>query len=148
MPSLDPIEIDTSIEGLAEDEEGRTWRKNAVGDWGRCIWTLCAATSMVTSKYLLVDLNFHYPLHLVILQLGAAGAITLYDNMTRRPRNVTAVARIPKSFDIALSGLEVLSLILSAQAILHFPNLSTLAMLPVNPVNNRLPFVTDLIVRF
>jgi hypothetical protein len=154
MLSPEPIEIlaDTNKDGLAEEEEERTRREKTFGDWKLCVWTLCATTSMVTSKYLLVDLNFHYPLHLVILQLGAACAITLYDNVIRRPRNVTAIACIPKGrswlFDMALSGPAALSLPLSTQAILHFPNLSTLAMLPVNPVENYLLFTADSFLRF
>ena len=144
--------VDTSREGVAEEEEGRIRQENTFGDRERCIWTLCTATSMITSKYLLVDLNFHYPLHLVILQLSAAGAITMYDNVTRRSRNVTVVARIPKGhpwlFGMAVNGPMALSLPLATQAILHFPNLPTLAMLPVNPVDNCFPFATDFILRF
>lgn len=154
MVSPEPTEmvVNTSRDGLPEEEQGRRQHENAFGDRERCIWTLCAATSMITSKYLLVDLNFHYPLHLVILQLGAAGAITLYDNVTKRPRNMAAVARIPKSrpwlFNMAVSSLEALCLPLSTQAILHFPNLSTLAMLPVNPLDNRFLFTTNFMLRF
>ena len=139
-PEPPEIPADTSREGRVE-EEGRTHRENAFGDWKRFVWTLCAATSMVISKYLLVDLNFHYPLHLAILQLGAAGVITLYDTVIRRPWNVAAVTRTPNGrqwlFNVALSGPEALSLLFSTQAILHFPNLSTLAILPVNSVANR-----------
>jgi len=143
MASLEREELElhgnTSSGNLHEDLENRTGCKSTEGNLERCVWTLCAAVSIGTTKYILVDLNFHYPLHLVIIQLVAAGTVTLCFRATRLENIITATNGTGNRswlFGMTLSGLEALSLAFSTQAILHFPNLSTLAMLPVGPLHN------------
>ena len=106
---------------------------STMGDWDHYAWTLCAATSIVTSKYILVDFNYHYPLHLVMMQLVTAGAVTLLTRAAKSGGVVDPVAadeNHPRLLFIS-NCLDASSLALASQAILHFPNISTLAMLPV-----------------
>lgn len=133
------VDSTTSSDGLHEDFENASDYSNTIGDWVRCAWTLCAAASIVTSKFILVDFNFHYPLHLVIIQLVAAGAITLFGKAGSLENIVgTTIVSVnhPWLFSTMLNCLDALSLAFSTQAILHFPNLPTLAMLSVNNLLN------------
>jgi len=107
------------------------------------IWTLCAAIAIVSTKVLLVDKDFHYPLHLLWLHLLGAGGLRLVCQLWR-PRGFQPVlAQEPTGDGPQLSRwagvlLHTLAVLLGAialplfvQALLHFENLPTLTMLSV-----------------
>lgn len=129
------VDGSTSSDSLHEGFEDPPNYRNTIGDWERCAWTLCAVASIVTSKYVLVDFNFHYLLHLVIIQLVVAGAVTLFGRAAG-PKNIVSTTILkeyhPWLFGAVFNCLDALSLVFSTQSILHFPNLATLAMLSVN----------------
>lgn len=124
------VEDTTSSAGLDEGFEDSTDSGNTTGDWERCAWTLCAAASLVTSKYILVDYNFHYPLHLVTIQVVATGAVALFGRYAGF-ENIIVKENRSWQFIAMVNCLDALALALWTQTILHFPNLATLGMLPV-----------------
>jgi len=129
------VEDTTSSFGLEEGFEDSTDSRNTTGDWEHYAWTLCAAVSLVTSKYILVDYNFHYPLHLVTIQVVATGAIALFGRAAGFENIIsTTIVKENHSWQfIAIANcLDALALIFWTQTILHFPNLATLGMLPVS----------------
>lgn len=94
------------------------------------IWALCTGVSMYTSKLLLVDMNLHYPLHLHLLQLAIATLLVLVFSSPRHQ-----YTRLPTFTECTVifgaSCLMALSTGFNLQAILHFPNLTTLTMFSV-----------------
>ena len=107
-----------------------------IGGRSRHIWAFCAATSLFTSKHLLVDVNLHYPMHLLLTQFAAATALALYFHLTPGIQTLRVRSRQLRTRDWALlivsTCLTALSMPLTIQAILHFQNMSTLAMFPVS----------------
>lgn len=127
-------EDNTSCDGAQEEFEDAPGYRNASGDWGRVAWTLCAAASIVTSKYILVDCNYHYPFHLVLMQVLAIAAVALLGRAVGVNHLVpTSIIKENRDWGwiATVDCLEGLSLAFWIQAILHFPNLATLGMLPV-----------------
>jgi hypothetical protein len=129
------IEGRTSSDALHEGFKDYTDSGNTTGDWERCAWTLCAAVSFVTSKYVLVDYNFHYPLHLVTIQVVATGAIALFGRAAGFENIISTMIvkeNRPWQFIAMVNCLDALAMAFWTQTILHFPNLATLGMLPVS----------------
>jgi hypothetical protein len=55
----------------------------------RFSWTLSAAVSLLSAKYLLVESNFHYPLLLYLAQLAAVTIVaTIYHQWPRRRQDM------------------------------------------------------------
>ncbi|KAH7138324.1 hypothetical protein B0J11DRAFT_12740 [Dendryphion nanum] len=100
------------------------------------VWAVCASVSIVTSKYLLVDLNFHFPLHLHIWQLMGVIAFTSC-NLLRHPLSPNErLFRLtgPQWIFLVLLAVSIAtSLIFSIEALLHYPNVTTIAMLSTIP---------------
>lgn len=106
-----------------------------VRSWPRCAWTVSAALSLLSSRYLLVDLNVHYPLHLHLVQLGAAATIATILHLRRRSASTglsDETSRPRWSVFVVLAALMASATIFSLQAVLHIQNLPTLAMLTVS----------------
>lgn len=98
-------------------------------------WPLCAAASLASSKYLLVDAGLHYPFHLFLLQ-------TIFAILLRVLELACCLKTLPgipietptRGYLLVASLLSIIiasSSILTLQALLHFPNLATIAMLSV-----------------
>jgi len=125
----------TSSAGFHEGFEDSTDSGNTTGHWERCAWTPCAAISLVTSKYILVDYDFHYPLHLVIIQVVTTGVIALFGRAAGFENTLsTRIVNENRSwqFIAIVNCLDALALTFWTQTILHFPNLATLGMLLVS----------------
>ncbi|KAF1956525.1 hypothetical protein CC80DRAFT_444984 [Byssothecium circinans] len=97
------------------------------------VWAVAATVSIITSRYLLVELNVHYPLHLHLLQLAAAGAITTVDYLQQEPSHSTPSLRRTswrEWFPFAIiAALMAVATVFSVQAVLHAQNLPTMLML-------------------
>jgi hypothetical protein len=105
-------------------------------------WVLCTTLSISSSRYLLLDLGLHYPFCIHLLQLHAALLVTVLRPARFRKGMETVRSRslsrgqflraLLRSVLISLSGT------LAMQAIMHFPNLATIVMLPVrHPLNGK-----------
>ncbi|KAF2869135.1 hypothetical protein BDV95DRAFT_112948 [Massariosphaeria phaeospora] len=105
---------------------------DAIRSHPRYVWTLCAGLSLLSSKYLLVDLNVHFPLHLHLLQLATTALLSL-SLSTRRHQTSAEAAKRPTVvgwlFLVVLASLMAASTAMTTQAILHFQNMPTLVML-------------------
>ena len=98
----------------------------------RYVWTLCALISLVSSKRLFVDLNIHYPSHMHLLHLTVASLYVLASYRRRKESDNSPLPSIRDTLFLAgLSCLMALSVGFTLQSIVHFPNPTTLAMLPV-----------------
>jgi hypothetical protein len=98
-------------------------------------WALCAAVSVLSSKCLLLDIGFHYPYHLHLLQLSTVLIarllqLVLTPPKLRRTLSTSASTRALQS-TILHAGIMAASSICIGQAILHFRNLPTVVMLSV-----------------
>jgi len=115
----------------------------------RWAWTACAAVSLLSTKYLLVDLNVHYPLHLHLIQLAATTLLTVQQLL---PQELQLSSLDRGSYPaaggwmilIGVTSLMAASMILNLQAVLHFQNLPTLVMLSVSspPGHFQTPLLT------
>jgi len=99
------------------------------------VWVPCAAVSLTTSKYLLVDASLHYPLHLQLLQHAAALLLLLlwrtfrsdeYSTGTEPLEDFQWASQLCVSFLLAVAGGCTM------QAVLHLPNITLIAMLAVS----------------
>lgn len=109
---------------------------------GWVVWTFSIAISVVTTKYILVTRNYHYPLHLLLSQLLLAALGSTCRTVRRRGRLSIAFSapgweKIWKSrklkgpFELVAIVFSAVSLPLTMQAMLHFWNLTTLCMVAV-----------------
>lgn len=105
----------------------------------RLLWLLSSTVALVSTKYILVDLNYHYPIFLTLLQLTAALAVWPFAvryplirdlNWPTSFWNSSLRTTLSPAHGVAALALGS-SLPLYAQAALHFQNLPTLAMLSV-----------------
>jgi hypothetical protein len=107
------------------------------------LWTLSAALSLITTKYILVTRNYHYPLHLLLLQLGVASLGSTCRSMRHKGRLSLAFSapgwrvvwrsrKLRGPFELLAIACAATSLPLAMQALLHFWNLATLAMITVS----------------
>ncbi|PVH97692.1 hypothetical protein DM02DRAFT_673924 [Periconia macrospinosa] len=98
-------------------------------------WTFAATLSILTSRYLLVELNAHYPIHLHLLQLATAGAITTatYSRQTFAQSSPSiGKEKWQQWLPLAIvAALMATATTFSVQAVLHSQNLPTLTMLAV-----------------
>jgi hypothetical protein len=100
------------------------------------LWAMCAALSVSSSKYLLLDLGFHYPFCLLLLQLVPTILLCAF---ILAQHKVEACQIVPPgsliSWPPLRTGLQAslvaLSSALVLQATLHFPNPNILVMLSV-----------------
>ncbi|KAF2641348.1 hypothetical protein P280DRAFT_468980 [Massarina eburnea CBS 473.64] len=99
------------------------------------VWAVAATISILSSRYLLIELNVHYPLHLHLLQLAVTGAITAADYLQQDPSYSTPSLRRTswrKWLPFAvIAAVMATATVCSIQAILHSQNLPTLIMLAV-----------------
>jgi hypothetical protein len=106
---------------------------NLAADQQPFLWALSAAVSLSSSKYLLVDEGLHCPLHLHLLQLGSLTIWSVLGFVRQETCPPSSLLRSRRGFllGIGLPGGMAVASGLLLQAILHFPNLATMAMLPV-----------------
>jgi hypothetical protein len=97
------------------------------------LWALSAAISLSSSKYLLVDVGLHCPLHLHLLHLGSLTLWSVLGFARQEACPPSSLVRSKPGFllGVVLPGGMAVASGLVLQAILHFPNLATIAMLPV-----------------
>ncbi|KAF2754110.1 hypothetical protein EJ05DRAFT_479659 [Pseudovirgaria hyperparasitica] len=100
-----------------------------------------ATIAFVSTKYILIDLYFHYPLHLLFAQLisllllsatlDLAASQTTSDKLAWLAQSISASQMVlePSKASVVACVALALSLPFLAQAILHFPNLPTVSML-------------------
>ncbi|GME35593.1 hypothetical protein GTA08_BOTSDO12126 [Neofusicoccum parvum] len=107
------------------------------------LWTLAASASVLSSRYLLVELN--YPLHLLLIHLFVVSAFLVSQRFAsairlRRETPTWLHATVEHTghqnaderwhHGLSTAVCVAASLPLSMQAILHWTNLSTLALMP------------------
>lgn len=101
------------------------------------LWTLSSAISLITSKRLLVDKTYYFPMHLLLFQLLATTAMVVFNAIwdaraSARSRPVFAeVFTSPNDWLPVLPAAvaQAFSLTLLSHAIFHLTNLPTLVML-------------------
>ncbi|KAL0258293.1 hypothetical protein SLS55_007467 [Diplodia seriata] len=109
------------------------------------LWTLSASISILSSRFILIELNYHFPLHLLLLHLFVLSAILVSHKFASA---IKARYQTPRWFQATVEytgesnpderwyhGLPTAicaaaALPLFMQAILHWVNLSTLALMP------------------
>ncbi|KAF2156192.1 hypothetical protein K461DRAFT_265613 [Myriangium duriaei CBS 260.36] len=103
------------------------------------VWSIAAAVSLITSRHLLILHNGHWPLHLLVLQLGFSSAWNGLAPL--RPTNppldkLSHNSRPTTSKRLTLVLLDILacaiSLPLYNQALLHFSSTAVLSMLSLS----------------
>lgn len=110
---------------------------------GWSLWTFSAALGLVTTKYILVTRNYHYPLHLLFLHLAVAAVGSTCTTVRHRGRTNVAFSapsaravwrsrKLKGPFELLAIALSALSLPLTMQSILHLWNLVTLTMVAVS----------------
>ncbi|KAF2272442.1 uncharacterized protein EI97DRAFT_504225 [Westerdykella ornata] len=100
----------------------------------RFLWTLCAGTSLLTSKYLFINAHLNYPVHIHLLQLSPLAVYTTLNYRARRRRDQTASQSSTKpswTYLTFLAALMTLAVVSTLQAILHFPNITAFVMLSI-----------------
>ena len=105
----------------------------------RFVWTVSASVSLLSTRYLLVESNFHYPVLLYLAQLIVATvAVIVQTTRSRKARGEEHVQRRGRQMHrgtyMALGAMcfAALSMLCMLQAVLHFTNLPTLTMLVVS----------------
>ncbi|KAF2707339.1 hypothetical protein K504DRAFT_384257 [Pleomassaria siparia CBS 279.74] len=117
--------------------ECRDSRHAWVGSSTRYVWTVCAAVSLWTSRYILVDSNLNYPLYLHVVQLGVTTVVALLQSLLlsggssdeegqKRPSRSRVLEWL---YLILVTSLMSGAMALNMQAVLHFSNLTTLVMM-------------------
>jgi hypothetical protein len=113
----------------------------------KCLWIICASTSALTSRSLLVDLNFHFPAHLCLLQVVASfGVSYLYSQwvaITEESAEIGTLKRNGLLLHVTCFFMAM-NVVLLPQAILHVPNASMLAMISVSQFEQFLTLDTKL----
>lgn len=121
--------------------------RDQVSSRPRCVWAVSAVVSVLSSRYLLVELNVHFPFHLHLLQLATAGlgaaALHLWHRSASSTRPSHPSTEPGWRLLLPLATLMALSTILSLQAILHFLNLPTLLMMTVSRLASEALSRTD-----
>ncbi|KAF4542646.1 uncharacterized protein LTHEOB_7376 [Lasiodiplodia theobromae] len=109
------------------------------------LWTISASVSILSSRFILIELNYHFPLHLLLVHLFVLSAILVSHRFAsaikaryQAPSWFHATVeytgesnpdeRWYHGFPTALCAAAALPLLM--QAILHWVNLSTLALMP------------------
>lgn len=115
----------------------------ALFTYGWCLWTLSSALSIITSKHILLVNNYHYPLHLLLVYLlvAALGSTCRTVRYSGRPgiafsapnwRLIWQSRKYSGPFELLSILCTAISLPLGAQAMTHFRNVDTLAMICVS----------------
>jgi hypothetical protein len=138
------------LETINENEKLSTKHRTVfqrLQDYRQLAWLLCATTSLLTTRHLLIEENFHYPLQLYISQISATAIVTLgLHPWRRKTREISGQERHSNRswrqtvILAAAHCLEALSAYCTLQAVLHTANLPLLCMLIVSgPTIRRLP---------
>lgn len=109
---------------------------------GWCVWAIASSISIVSSKYILLVENYHYPLHLLLLHLlvaalGSTCRTVRYRGSLGIAFSAPGWTVIWKSrkyrgpFEILGIVCTAISLPLAVQAVTHFWNVITLTMICV-----------------
>jgi hypothetical protein len=130
------------LETIDENEKLSTKHRTVperLQDHGQLAWLLCATTSLLTTRHLLIERNIHYPLQLYISQISATALINLGLHTWRRKSRETSAQgqQSNKSWRqtpilAAIHSLEALSAYCTLQVVLHTANLPLLCMLIVS----------------
>lgn len=126
--------------------------------WASChprfIWTLCVIASLLSSRYLLVESNFHYPTLLYLAQLLVATAILVFhaprwevQHDGKQNRQRMGAIHAPTLLIFGSMCFTATSMLCVWQAVLHFTNLPVLVMLIVSFSQWLGRNVTDLLRR-
>lgn len=111
--------------------------------YSRCLWIVSVSISLLSARYLLVELNFHYPLLLFCAQLGMTTCFAAANSLLRwsRQHNNQSTVNTTPSRKRSIRGIllsstavcfDAFSMVGLSQAALHYYNLSTLVMLFVS----------------
>ncbi|KAF2150900.1 hypothetical protein K461DRAFT_296131 [Myriangium duriaei CBS 260.36] len=112
---------------------------------GFSFWTLCSGVSLVTTRYILIEENYHFPSRILLLQLFTAFTIFLVQQLFRCIRQKkqddsawwstsgqNQKEMCSQYWTLAIAALAAgMALPLLMQAVIHLPNLLTLAMLSI-----------------
>jgi hypothetical protein len=130
------------LETIDENEKLSTKHRTVLErlqDHRQLAWLLCATTSLLTTRHLLIEENIHYPLQLYISQIAATVIITLgLHPWRRKTRETSGQERLSNRswrqtlILAAVHCLEALSAYCTLQAVLHTANLPLLCMLIVS----------------
>jgi hypothetical protein len=116
----------------------RSNARRCLSHQSRLVWIVSAGISLLSTRYLLVESNIHFPLLLYLAQLSAVAlAAILQYFLVPKTHNTNAEGmarnRLGRGSLMAIVAMcfAALSLICMLQAILHNKNLPTLVMLTV-----------------
>lgn len=134
----------TSQLNAQEDKDIPSNAHDVAPAWTRCdyrvVWVFSAIASLLSARYILVELNFHYPLLLYLAQISVAAVVSsfyhpqLVDIQDADTEvSVESSSRRGSLMAVCAMCMSALSNFLLLQAILRNDNLPTLAMLVVGP---------------
>lgn len=109
--------------------------RDAIRRHPRCIWTVCAATSILTSRHLYRSASLNYPVQIHLLQLITVAIYLAWTSIRHQQRKRSTLLQANKTswtFLIILGSVMSLSVGFTLQAVLHMPNTTTLVMLTVS----------------
>lgn len=133
----------TAAHGLQRIPEGDLLQHHTVydrfQDHRQLAWLLCATTSLLTTRQLLVEANLHYPLQLYSCQIAATAILAFIPLLWRRNDQEHSDQGQPRRQLIQATFLTAASQCLQAvaalcitQAVLHTSNLPLLCMMTVS----------------
>jgi hypothetical protein len=138
-----PYRLETIDENEKLSTRHRTMRER-LHNYGQLAWLLCATTSLLSTRHLLIERNTHYPLQLYISQISATAIITSgLHPWRRKSRESSGQERQSNrswrhtAIVVAVHCFEALSAYCTLQAILHTANLPLLCMLIVDSPTTR-----------
>jgi hypothetical protein len=112
--------------------------RSCLSHQSRLVWIASAGISLLSTRYLLVELNLHYPLLLYLVQLSALAVVVIVQyfwepKASETDAEDTARNRMGRGSLMAIGAMcfAALSMICMLQAVLHNKNLPTLVMLTV-----------------
>jgi hypothetical protein len=116
----------------------RSNTRRCLSHQSRLVWIASAGISLLSTRYLLVELNLHYPLLLCLAQLSALAVVVILQHFWEPKARDTdaeeaARNRMGRGSLMAIGAMcfAALSMICMLQAVLHNKNLPTLIMLTV-----------------
>jgi len=113
------------------DPQARDQRRRTT----QVVWIVSASISILSTRYILYNLNWHWPLCLTILQfLGLSGFYHFEQRLSQRYPNhrFSSGQSVKQSWEaMATTALLMGPICVFNQAIFSFPNTATLMMLPV-----------------
>jgi hypothetical protein len=129
------------LERIDENQESPFQRRTVyerLQDYRQLGWLLCATTSLLSTRHLLVERNLHFPLQLYITQIAATALVAFFlhpwkpsvretsGQESRRKRPVQGALLLAAS-----NLLQAVSAFCIVQAVLHTSNLPLLCMITV-----------------